>query len=220
MLDRDHKLALYMEGAVGDNIGKMGEGVLRYSPNEIACVIDSQHVGQSAAKLLNTRRDALIVANLEEAKDLGANVLLLGVAPPGGQVPEAWWSDLHRAIELGFSLINGLHVRLAPKYVDLAPGQWIWDVRVEPEGLTPGTGAARELNNTRVLLVGTDMAVGKMTAGLEMYAAARRKGVKAEFVATGQVGITITGAGVPLDAIRLDYAAGAIEREVMNLRDA
>ena len=34
-------------------------------------------------------------------------------------------------------------------------------------------------------------------------------------MATGQIGITVTGSGIPLDAIRVDYASGAVEREVM-----
>src|SRR5262249_24787779 len=41
------------------------------------------------------------------------------------------------------------------------------------------------------------------------------KGLKAAFVATGQIGIVITGAGIPLDAIRVDFAAGAVESEVL-----
>ncbi|HLO99024.1 MAG TPA: NAD-dependent epimerase/dehydratase family protein, partial [Fimbriimonas sp.] len=86
-------------------------------------------------------------------------------------------------------------------------------------GLLPGTGAASTLTNRRVVMIGMDMAVGKMTAGLELYQAAKRKGIDVGFVATGQIGITVTGRGVPLDAVRVDYATGAIEREVMHFQD-
>jgi uncharacterized NAD-dependent epimerase/dehydratase family protein len=64
-------------------------------------------------------------------------------------------------------------------------------------------------------MIGTDMAIGKMTAGLELYRVLRERGVKTEFVATGQIGITITGRGVPLDAVRVDYAGGAMEKAVL-----
>ncbi len=86
---------------------------------------------------------------------------------------------IDRAVELGMSLINGLHDLLAPRYTNLRPGQWVWDVRVEPAGLKPGTGEAASLTNRRALLIGTDMAIGKMTAGLEIlsrrYASAESK---------------------------------------------
>jgi uncharacterized NAD-dependent epimerase/dehydratase family protein len=71
------------------------------------------------------------------------------------------------------------------------------------------------LPNRRVLMVGTDMAIGKMTAGLEIYRMLREKGATAEFVATGQIGITVTGRGIPLDAIRVDYSCGAVEKAVL-----
>ena len=40
------------------------------------------------------------------------------------------------------------------------------------------------------------MAAGKMTVGLELYSYLRNKNVNVGFVATGQVGITVTGAGI------------------------
>ena len=111
------------------------------------------------------------------------------------------------------SLIHIFHERLAPRYQGLGPSQFVWDVRVEPEGIGVGGAVARLMDNVRVLTIGTDMSVGKMTAGLEIERNAKARGVKTAFVATGQVGIVITGAGVPLDAVRLDYASGAIETE-------
>ena len=99
-------------------------------------------------------------------------------------------------------------------------GQWIWDIRQEPPGLGIAAAAAAGLSNRRLLLVGTDMAIGKMTAGLEIWHAARQAGIAAEFVAPGQIGIVITGHGIPLDAIRVDYACGAVEKEVLAVKDA
>lgn len=220
MLERHQKLALYMEGAVADVAGKMGSGVLRYSPNPIVCVIDSQTAGQNAASATGIPRDCPIVATVEEARALGAEVFLLGIAPPGGLIPESWYPYIDRAVELGMSIVNGLHDLLGPRYPHLAPGQWVWDIRVEPPGLKPGAAQAASLPNRRVLMIGTDMSVGKMTAGLEIHAEAQKRGVRSEFVATGQIGMTIMGSGVPLDAVRLDFACGAIEREVMRCRNA
>ena len=88
---------------------------------------------------------------------------------------------------------------------------WIWDVRTEPTGLFSGRGRARALPARRVLTVGTDMAIGKMTASLELDRAARARGLRSKFLATGQIGICISGDGVPLDAVRVDFASGSIE---------
>ncbi|MFH1176032.1 MAG: DUF1611 domain-containing protein [Acidobacteriota bacterium] len=220
MLERDQVLAIYMEGHRADKSGKMGEGVLRYSSNPIACVIDSGAADRDAAEVMRIPRHCPIVGTITEARALGAQVLVLGIAPPGGRIPAAWLAAIDEAVAAGFSLVNGLHDLLAPRYQTLEPGQWVWDVRVEPPDLGIASGAAAGSAARRVLLVGTDMAVGKMTAALELHAAALARGLRSHFVATGQIGITIVGRGVPLDAIRLDFASGAIEREVLAAGDA
>lgn len=214
MILPEHRVALFMEGAFEDRTGKLGLGVLRYSENPIVCMIDQVHAGEESRDLTGIDRDCPIVSSVDRAKELGADVLVLGIAPPGGLVPASWWPALDRAVALGMSLVNGLHDKLGGRYTDLSPNQFVWDVRTEAAGLGVGTGAARLLDARRVLLVGTDMSVGKMTAGLEIARSAKTAGVDNGFVATGQTGIIITGAGVPLDAIRLDYASGAIEQEV------
>lgn len=220
MLTRSHKLALYMEGSLGVGFGKLGHGVLRYSPNEVGCVIDSTHEGKRVQDVYDSPRDCPVVATVAEAIALGCEVFVLGIAPPGGLIPEAWWPHIDEAVNHGMHVVNGLHDLVGPRYRDLGSGQWIWDIRIEPEGLKPATGAARSLSNRRILFIGTDMAVGKMTAGLELQSALNRQGVRTAFVATGQIGILLTGKGVPLDAVRVDFAGGAIEREVMDARDA
>ena len=220
LLKREQRIAIYMQSAVQGPAGKMGFGMLRYSPNPIVCLIDSDFAGQNARDLTGIDRDCPIVATVDEAKALGAEVFALGIAPPGGLIPPPWFKDIDRAAELGMCLLNGLHDLLGPRYSNLQPGQWVWDIRIEPEGLSPATGAALTLTNMRVLMIGQDMAIGKMTAGLEIYKTARDRGINTEFIATGQIGITVTGRGVPLDAVRIDFAAGSIEREVMAVKDA
>ena len=219
MLRQDQSLAVFVEGELLGDSAKMGQGILRYSPNKVACVIDSLHRGKNVQDVIATPRSCPVVGTLSEARELGAEVLVLGLAPPGGLIPFAWFEALDEAISLGFSIVNGLHDLLGPRWPKLGPDQWVWDIRTEPTGLKPGTGAAQDLENKRVLMIGTDMAIGKMTAGLELYRAALGRGIKAAFVATGQIGITIMGRGIPLDAIRVDFACGAVEREVLDSAD-
>ncbi len=221
MLAKEQRIAIFMPGAMTEPSGKMGFGVLRYSANPIACAIDPAHAGQDAETVTGIPRSAPVVSTIADAVALGAEVLLLGIAPPGGLIPKEWLPQLDAAWAAGLSIVNGLHDLLGPRYVSpVREGQWVWDIRLEPVGLVPATGAARHLSARRVLFVGTDMAVGKMTAGLELWAEARKQGVRAEFVATGQIGMTVTGSGVPLDAVRVDFAGGAIEREMLRYKDA
>jgi uncharacterized NAD-dependent epimerase/dehydratase family protein len=128
-------------------------------------------------------------------------------------------ADLLAALEAGLNLASGLHSRLGDD-PELAAacrraGQWIWDLRQEPAGLEVAAARAAALPCRRVLAVGSDMAVGKMSACLELQAEARRCGLDARFVGTGQAGILISGQGVALDAVRIDYAAGAVEAAVL-----
>lgn len=220
MLKPNQTLAIFMENAVLDSAGKMGFGVLRYSQNPIACVIDSSVAGQSLRELTGITRDVPIVASVQEAVALGAEVLVLGIAPPGGSIPDDWYPIIDAAVGNGMSVINGLHDHLGPRYPSLREGQWMWDVRVEPEDIGVGFGDAAAMTNKRVLFIGTDMAVGKMTAGLELYRALIERGTRVGFVATGQIGITITGSGIPLDAIRVDFASGAVEKAVLSHSEA
>lgn len=194
--------------------------MLRYSESNIVAVIDREAGTKTVREKTGIDTNAKVVSDVADARELGAEVLVAAIAPPGGLLPEGWREELLLALDHGMSLVNPLHSPWADDAElrsRLRPGCWIWDVRKEPAGLQPATGAARLLPNRRVLTVGTDMAVGKMTASLELVRSLRRIGESASMLATGQVGITITGSGVPVDAIRLDYAPGAVEREIMRL---
>lgn len=217
-LTPETRLALLMHDHLTLSNGKMGLGMLRYSELPIVAVVDRLHAGGDVPTLTGIARQVPIVATSEEAAALGANALLLGVANTGGILPPDWWDTLKAALRSGMSLVNSLHAPLAD-HPDLAPllhaDRFIWDVRVEPPGLPNGMGRAKDVPAKRVLTVGTDMAIGKMTAAIELDRAARRRGFRSKFLATGQTGICIAGEGVALDAVRVDFATGAVESLVL-----
>ncbi|MFN4033154.1 MAG: DUF1611 domain-containing protein [Fimbriimonadales bacterium] len=220
MLRPDHRLAILMHEGIRGKFGKTGLGLLRYSSNPIVAVIDRECAGQSLRELTGIPRDAPIVASVQEAMAYRPEALAIGIAPSGGALPPDLWREVRTAVLAGLNLINGMHAPLA-KHPDLAPFlhscQWIWDVRKEPPGLSVGSGKARALSCKRVLTVGTDMAVGKMTVSLEMHRACLQQGLRSRFLATGQTGIMIEGDGVALDAVRVDFASGAVEQFVCAL---
>lgn len=209
-----------MHGGIKRPFGKTGIGLLRYSPNPIVAVIDQESAGESLTALLKVAREVPIVHSVRESLAYQPDTLVIGTAPSGGQLPPEWLAEVRDALTAGLNLVNGLHTPLA-QHPELKPllrsHQWVWDIRQEPSNLSVGTGKARYLTCKRVLTVGTDMAVGKMTVSLEMHRACLARGMRSRFLATGQTGIMIEGYGVPLDAVRVDYASGAVEKFTLEL---
>ncbi|MCT4558595.1 MAG: DUF1611 domain-containing protein [Pelagimonas sp.] len=150
---------------------------------------------------------------LEQAKAAGAKTLVIGVANRGGVISPAWKKVLVAALEEGFDLASGLH-NLLKDEADLvavaqACGRELHDVRVPEVDYPIANGVKR--TGKRVLAVGTDCSVGKMYTALCLEKEMRARGMNADFRATGQTGILITGDGVPLDAVIADFMAGSIE---------
>lgn len=216
----DQKVAILLHEGLQGSKGKTGLGMLRYSDAEIVAVIDQQSAGQSLFQLTNISRDVPIVPSVSAALSYHPDVLVIGLAPSGGALPDAWWQEVKQAVAAGLSVVNGLHSPMATNpelQALLQTGQKIWDLRQEPPGLSIASARARQLSCLRVLTVGTDMAIGKMSASLELHRTSLARGMRSQFLGTGQTGIMIAGRGVPLDAVRVDFAAGAVEQAVMQL---
>lgn len=148
-----------------------------------------------------------------QARDAGARAMVIGVANGGGVIPPQWVPALVTALEAGLDLIGGLHQRLdgIPALRECAQrcGRRLIDVRVPPPGLPVANGQRR--SGRRLLTVGTDCALGKKYTALALVRGLQARGVQADFRATGQTGILIAGAGIPMDAVVADFAAGAAE---------
>ena len=224
MLSADAPVVLLQHHGLVHPGGKTGLTLLRYRPGPILAVVDPDHAGASLGQITGIKRDVPIVASMAEALPLLANasvlpaVAVVGLAPAGGRLPPGVHADLESALAAGLCLASGLHTRLGddPALAALLqPGRWIWDLRQEPADLAVASARAAGRPGRRWLALGSDMAVGKMSACLELQAAAAIRGLDARFVGTGQAGILISGQGVALDAVRVDYAAGAVERAVL-----
>ena len=216
----DNRLALLMHDHVTSPNGKMGFGLMRYGVASTVVVIDRSQAGGDLNRLTGIPCDAPIVATVDEALAFTPDILVPAIAPGGGILPEDWTEDIISALSNGMSVVNGLHKPMAsdPLYTDhLQQNRFIWDIRQEPPGLLNGLGMARDMPCKRILFVGTDMACGKMTTALELHKAALNAGIRSKFAATGQIGIAIAGEGIPLDAVRIDFATGAVEQLVMKL---
>ncbi|MGK7939775.1 MAG: DUF1611 domain-containing protein [Crocosphaera sp.] len=214
-LTAKHRVAILLHEGIKGTHGKTGLAYLRYGQAAIAAVIDTQFAGQSLKEVAGIPKDIPIVANVEAALAYKPDVLLIGIAPSGGILPDAWLEEVKQGVKSGLSVVNGLHTPLASYFERLQPQQWIWDIRQEPSGLGIALAKARSLSCQRILTVGTDMSVGKMSTSLECHHAATKRNIKSKFLGTGQGGIMISGDGLPLDAVRVDFAAGAVETMVL-----
>ena len=216
MLKSSDRVAVLLHDGIRGTQGKTGLAFTRYCSNSVVAIIDHHCAGQSFSELTSIASEAPIVSSISEALTYQPTVLLIGIAPSGGILPEAWLAEIQQAADAGLSIANGLHTALLPKFQDrLKAEQWIWDVRQEPPGLKVGSGAARSLSCLRVLTVGTDMSVGKMSTSIELDRVGQNRGLRSKFLGTGQAGMMIAGDGIPLDAIRVDFASGAVEQLVL-----
>jgi D-glutamate N-acetyltransferase len=192
--------------------GKTLQGVLRYRREAVVAILDTNRAGES--------EDGVpIVGSVEDALSLGPDTALVGVATQGGHFPGDWQELLKSCVANRLHLENGLHVRLRdiPGLPELAAerGVELRDLREPPADLSTATGANLEVDAKIVLTVGSDCAIGKMTATCELDLEARKRGLRSVFVPTGQTGIAIAGWGIAVDAVVSDFLAGAAERLVV-----
>ena len=219
-MSEPRRYAILAPGLFATRSAKTAHGVIAYGRDEVVCVIDADHAGARVRDVVAyLASDVPIVATFEEAFALAPTALLVGVAPPGGALPPAWHATIVRALESGLEVVSGLHQIFAddPAFRDAARrgNAQIWDVRVPPPPRL-FTGAGNDVAPRVVLTVGSDCAVGKMTASLELARAAVAAGRRARFIATGQTGIMIAGNGTAIDRVIADFASGAAEELVLD----
>ncbi len=203
-----------------DEEAKTATGVMRYAEAPTVAVIDATRAGTVAGDHVpGMASDVPVVRTLADALPLRPTTLLIGVAPAGGKLPDAYRTAIIDALANGLDVESGLHDFLSddPEFAAAAhlSGRELRDLRRVPHGLNVPTGANLAVPAHTVLAVGSDCVLGKMTVCLELDAEARRRGLASVFVPTGQTGIAIAGWGIAVDEVISDFVAGAAERLVV-----
>ncbi|MEW5420857.1 N-acetyltransferase DgcN [Amorphus sp. 3PC139-8] len=143
----------------------------------------------------------------------GARTMVVGAVNAGGVLPDHWVASIVAALEAGMDVATGLHQKLSDipeiKAAAEAHGGQLLDVRHSTERFATGKGAKRP--GRRLLTVGTDCSVGKKYTVLALESGMRDAGFDADFKATGQTGVFISGRGVAIDAVVADFISGAAE---------
>ena len=218
-MSRDLRYLILADGLFAPQESKTANACIRYTPERVVGVIDTNHAGSTVQQVLGFGGDIPVVATLVEGLTLKPNALLIGIAPAGGQLPASWVRLLARAIENGLEIWSGLHTFIGdvPELAALATQHnvTIHDLRRPPANLTVSNGRVRGVDATVVLTVGTDCNIGKMTTQLQLLGKLRERGIRTNFAATGQTGILIEGRGVGVDAVVADFIGGAAESLVL-----
>jgi uncharacterized NAD-dependent epimerase/dehydratase family protein len=195
---------LFMGDVPDDHHAKTGHGIAYWRPEKCAgqmrlpdCPVD---VG-------------LPELDVPGAVEAGIGTAIVGVALSGGVLSDSWVPLLCELARSGIDIAAGTHQKLRDN-VELQAaaregGAKLIDVRIPPADIDVGSGVKR--SGKRVLMVGTDCAVGKKYSALALHRELDSRGVDADFRATGQTGILIAGEGMPMDAVISDFTSGAAE---------
>lgn len=198
-------------------------GPCRY---DVVGVVDGAHAGRDAGQVLDGIGRGIPVFGDFEAALAGARPAprwcVIGVATPGGVLPQELRAEVLRALGRGLSIVNGLHELLAddPEIAALAArsGATLVDIR-KPKPrreLHFWSGEIAQVRAPRVAVLGTDCALGKRTTCQVLAAALRERGVAAEMVYTGQTGwLQGSRFGFVLDSTPNDFVSGELEQAVV-----
>ncbi len=210
------RLLILTEGFSDPLTAKTAVCLVRYRPEQVVAILDSQSAGKTAQVLWGVGGAIPVVGSLDAAPT--ANTLVVGIAPPGGHLPEVMRRAVLAALDRGWNVESGLHVFLAddPEFAAAARhgGATLRDVRRNDER---DVAQRRNIDERclRIHTVGHDCSIGKMVTSVELTRALRQAGHDAKFVATGQTGILVEGDGCPIDRVVADFVNGAAEKLVL-----
>jgi len=210
------RFLILADGDFDPETSKTANSVIRFQPDRVVAVLDRVAAGKTVQDVLGFGGGIPVVGSMDEGLALKPTAVLIGIAPMGGRLPAEWRLWLADALDAGCDIISGLHTFLGDDALlaerARANGRTLTDIRRPPTDLPVGDGRARHTEAFRVLTVGTDCNVGKMTAQLQLVQGLKDSGLRTNFVATGQTGIMIEGWGIGVDAVVADFIAGATER--------
>lgn len=219
---------VYCAGAFNTPNGKTAHGLVRFTERyKVLAVIDPNYAGKDARWVLDGVMTGIpIVSDLSEAMATAqlhgeAEVLVIGLAPDGGRLPDDAREVVKQAVAEGLHIDSGLHDFLSddPVIASLAREKnvRIRDIRKPPErkDLHFFSGKIEDVDSLKLAVLGTDSAIGKRTTAWIIVHGLRQAGLKAELIGTGQTA-WMQGAkySIILDSLINDFVSGEIEHAV------
>jgi len=193
---------------------------------KILGVIDEACAGQDAGIVLDgTCRNIPVFTDIEACiRTIGKkpDFAIVGVALSGGRLDSEWQALVLSMLKKGISLVNGLHKFLGddPLFERTAQenNAKIIDVRrpIPRDQYHFWSGTIYELKTPRIVVLGTDCALGKRTTARMMVEACSQKSINAWMIYTGQTGwLQGNHFGFILDSTVNDFVSGEIEAAIV-----
>lgn len=221
------KAIVLTNGLLDTPLAKTAHGLLRGTERfEVLAVIDYKHAGKDAGEVMDGRgRNVPVFASVEDYFLHHTEQPLwcvVGVALPGGKLPDDFRGELKRAIAHKCSIVCGLHTFLSedPEFSRLAEeeGVRLLDVR-KPKPrheLHFWSGEIFTVTQPIIAVLGTDCAIGKRTTCRFIMEMCARHHLHAEMIYTGQTGwMQGYRHGFIFDSTVNDFISGELERAVV-----
>src|ERR1041385_4241841 len=105
------RMMILTEGQLGVYSSKTATSLIRYCPDETACVLDSKAAkeGKPLDEVIGCGKGIPIVKSVADGLKYKPTELLIGIAPVGGKLPAAWRKIILDAINAELDIVNGLH---------------------------------------------------------------------------------------------------------------
>ena len=214
-MSQKKKIVILSHGAFNYIKNKTGNMLIRYRTDEVIALLDRTKSGMTANDELGYGGNIPVLDNFDACIDLEPDTLVIGNASQGGFISDDYRAEVIKAIEFGCDIISGMHhfINDDVEFVQLAEKHNVslFDLRRPPDPPNFPKGSWHKRKIPVLLIVGTDCDTGKMTTAWEVSERLKSRGRKVEFIGTGQTGILLSGAGVPIDAVKADFMAGEIE---------
>jgi uncharacterized NAD-dependent epimerase/dehydratase family protein len=207
---------------------KTAHGLIRGTERfDIIGVIDAKHAGLDAGEVLDGQTREILVyssmADLLEKSPQPPEFAIIGAALSGGMLPEDWNQTILEAMELGISIINGLHQPIGEKpefKAAMAKNETtILNIR-QPKPISEMhfyTGAILSIETPIIAVLGMDCAIGKRTTAWLIGEMCRDNGIPTEIIYTGQTGWMKGGDyGFIFDATPNDFVCGELEHAIVS----
>jgi uncharacterized NAD-dependent epimerase/dehydratase family protein len=222
-----HTAIVLANGRYMTSNGKTAHGLVRGSDRfHVLAVVEPVLTGQDAGEALDgVHRNIPIVASIDDALAVCGGTpdfCVVGVATHGGRLTEELRKLILEAVNKGMSIANGLHDAACddPEIARAARENNVQLVdlrRPKPKDeLNFWEGDIYSVRAPRIVVLGTDCALGKRTTTRLLVEALNADGLRAEMIYTGQTG-WMQGAryGLVLDSVVNDYVSGELEHAIV-----
>ena len=221
------KALILTNGLLATDNAKTAHGLIRGTERyQIIGVIDAPTAGRDAGEVLDGKPRQIPVFNALDtalAQIEKADCLIIGIATPGGIMPDDMLDIVKMAIQNGLSIVNGLHDYLSdnPEITALAAQHdvTLTDIRRPKlrKDLHFWTGEIYTVTADIVAVMGMDCALGKRTTARMVRDACKADGIKAEMIYTGQTGWMQGGRyGFIFDSTLNDFVSGELEHAIVS----